>query len=981
MQTLAHLSQELLNCYHKSHLLNELNKMIIISRIALQLVPDNHEHKWAYWGMLADALNRQFQHTRDLTYLDQAIAAAVQLTSNNPEVLNNLGIFFSRRFRHFNNLADVDLAIAVWQKAMQLTPDDNAKKPHMLNNLGNSFSSRSEYLGNLTDVEQAIAVQQRAVQLTSDDHADKPGMLTNLGASFCMRFEHLGDFADVEQAIAMQQKALTPDDHAAKPGMLNNLGASFFWCFKHIGNLADINQVITVVQQAVQLTPDGHANKPGWLSNLGAFFSSRFDHVGDLADVNQAITMLQKAVKLTPDNHSDKPDVHTYLGNSFNSRFDHFRNLADIEEAIAVQQKAVQMTPDNHADKRSKLTNLGNAFFSRFKHLDNLADLHQAIDVQQKAVQLTPDDHADKPSKLNSLGNSFFSHFQHLLNLADVDQAMIQYSLAAKSSTGPFSVRFHAGQKWIQCAHALQHSSLFEAYNVTLTLLPNLAWLGLPFSDRYGALTQAASLARDAAATAIQFGHYNTAVEWLEQGRSIVWEQQLQLRTPFDDLQTKHPTLASKISQISKQLEQASYRLDKQEAIQETLEKEAQQHRALAQKWELLLAEVRSMLGFEQFLMPKKLAQLLKCAHSGPVIILNCSQLHCDALLIVSGSKDVIHLSLDGLTYQIAQNLELSLNSLLRNKGRIISNDRAAKMEFSGDGAYSSFESILSELWSKIVKPVLDRLDYQKQTSTCSNLSQIFWCPTGPLAFLPIHAAGIYGKAESNVKLSEFAISSYTPTLSALILPSEDNIPQNIHLLAVAQPSSDGQFFQLPGTQEEISKIKDRLNRLNSMQVLLVESDGRKDDVLDKLQKCSWVHFACHGIQDSQNPVNSGLQLANNQRLKLSDIVRVTHPQGGLAFLSACQTATGDKKLADEAVHLAARMLFIGYSGVIATMWSILDDVAPQVAEDVYSQLFTNDSPPDHRQAARALHYAVERLQQDPNMLFYKWLPFIHLGL
>ena len=175
--------------------------------------------------------------------------------------------------------------------------------------------------------------------------------------------------------------------------------------------------------------------------------------------------------------------------------------------------------------------------------------------------------------------------------------------------------------------------------------------------------------------------------------------------------------------------------------------------------------------------------------------------------------------------------------------------------------------------------------------------------------------------------------------------------------------------------------IKERLSRLSSRQVLLVESDGSKDDVLDKLQKCSWAHFACHGIQDPQNPINSGLQLANNQCLKLSDIVRVTHPRGGLAFLSACQTATGNKKLADEAVHLAAGMLFIGYSGVIATMWSILDDVAPQVAEDVYSQLFSNDSPPDHRQAARALHYAVERLQQDPKISFYSWLPFVHLGL
>ncbi|KZT04056.1 uncharacterized protein LAESUDRAFT_786379 [Laetiporus sulphureus 93-53] len=823
MQILAHLSQELLKCYHKSHLVSELNKMIMILGMALQLVPDDHKHKWAYWGMLADALHRQFQHTRDLTYLDQAIAGAVQLTSNDPEMLNDLENFFSRRFRHLQNLADVNLAIAVQQKAVQLTPDNHANKPDWLSNLGNSFLSCFKHLGNLADVDQAIAAQQEAVQLTLDDHVNKPDWLSNLGNSFLSHFEHLDNLADVEQAIAVQQKA-------------------------------------------IHLTRDNHAPKPEWLSNLGQSFWRRFERLGNLADVEQAIAMQQKAMHLTPDDHAHKSGQLNNLGISFLSRFKHLGNLADVEQAIAVQQKAVHLIRDDHPHKPDWLNNLGNSFLSRFEHLGNLADVEQAIAMQQKAVQLTPDDHAHKPDELNNLGNSLLKHFKHLDDHSALEKAMLQYSLAAKSSTRPFSTRFHAGQNWIKCAHALQDSSLLQACNVTLTLLPNLAWLGLPFSDRYGALIRAASLARDVAAIAIQCGHYGTAVEWLEQGRSIVWEQQLQLRTPFDDLQAKHPTLANKISQISKQLEQASYK--------RTLEKEAQQHHALAHEWELLLAEIRSMPGFEQFLMPKKLAQLLKCAHSGPVIILNCSQLHCDALMIVFGSKDVIHLPLDGLTYQIAQNLELSLNSLLRNKDRIIS----TKMEFSGDEAYSSFESILSELWSKIVKPVLDRLDYQKQTSTCSNLSRIFWCPTGPLAFLPIHAAGIYGTAESNIKLSEFAISSYTPTLSALILPSEDNIPQNNHLLAVAQPSSDGQFFQLPGTQKKISKIKERLKRLSSMQVLLVESDGRKDDVLDKLQKCSWAHFACHGIQDLQNPVNSGLQLANNQHLKLSDIVRVTHP-------------------------------------------------------------------------------------------------------
>jgi CHAT domain-containing protein len=39
------------------------------------------------------------------------------------------------------------------------------------------------------------------------------------------------------------------------------------------------------------------------------------------------------------------------------------------------------------------------------------------------------------------------------------------------------------------------------------------------------------------------------------------------------------------------------------------------------------------------------------------------------------------------------------------------------------------------------------------------------------------------------------------------------------------------------------------------------------------------------------------------------------------AFLSACETAKGDHDYADEAVHLAASMLFAGFKSVIATMW------------------------------------------------------------
>jgi len=147
------------------------------------------------------------------------------------------------------------------------------------------------------------------------------------------------------------------------------------------------------------------------------------------------------------------------------------------------------------------------------------------------------------------------------------------------------------------------------------------------------------------------------------------------------------------------------------------------------------------------------------------------------------------------------------------------------------------------------------------------------------------------------------------------------------------------------------------------------------------MKEADWVHFACHGIQDDASPADSGLCLADRRRLKLSDIIALSRPRGGLAFLSACQTATGDKDLSDEAIHIAAGMLFAGYGVVVGTMWSISDSLAPRVARDVYEHLFRNGTRPDYRDAARALHDAVGRLRDSRRASFVEWLPFIHVGL
>ena len=197
--------------------------------------------------------------------------------------------------------------------------------------------------------------------------------------------------------------------------------------------------------------------------------------------------------------------------------------------------------------------------------------------------------------------------------------------------------------------------------------------------------------------------------------------------------------------------------------------------------------------------------------------------------------------------------------------------------------------------------------------------------------------------------------------------------------LVVLQPPSDGQS-QLPGVQDELEHIKTAISGSSSNITLLQSPTGTVEDVLALMKDADWVHFACHGVQDSESPTDSGLCLADQRRLKLSDMMALSRPRGGLAFLSACQTATGDKSLSDEAVHVAAGMLFAGYGGVVGTMWSISDRVAPLVAKDVYERLFGSDAVPDYREAARALHDAVGRLREH-GASFVEWLPFIHVGL
>jgi CHAT domain-containing protein len=182
---------------------------------------------------------------------------------------------------------------------------------------------------------------------------------------------------------------------------------------------------------------------------------------------------------------------------------------------------------------------------------------------------------------------------------------------------------------------------------------------------------------------------------------------------------------------------------------------------------------------------------------------------------------------------------------------------------------------------------------------------------------LPLHAAGIYTGFE-RISCSDYCVISYTPSLTALLNAQCTSVPirraSADTLLVVVQHPFQGST--LPMVAEEASIVR----RLVPSKV--VEASNCTD-ALENVRSASILHMACHGSQNHSNALQSGFTLEDGL-LTVSKLMELELSNAFLAILSACETAKGDASQPDQAIHLAATMLFAGFKSVVATMWYAL---------------------------------------------------------
>ncbi|KAJ1301890.1 hypothetical protein OPQ81_000730 [Rhizoctonia solani] len=975
--------------YFHSGDITDLDKDIEYKKQAILLQPNDPY----LVGLLGASYSYRFQKRKSLEDLEGAIKYITLALSLDPddldiyELLARLSLFHHQRFHILGEIGDLNKDIEYKSRAISMEPDRT--KPFIIIALGRSYRVRFQRIGNVDDLEKSTEWCIRAVSLLADDDPRLADCLDSLGATYQLRFQRLDDPGDVDKAIKHQTRAasLTSRGHPMFMERLNILAASFNMRYNRLGDPNDLTKSIEYSIHALSFdSSTDHSLRVRVLVNLSILQLLRFKRLEDPQDIERGIEYNACAFSLTAGNHPDEALRLKHLGELYYARFALLLDPDDLDLAIESASYAVSLLSDKDEDLGDLLDHFGGYVHSRWYLLHNLEDLENGIRYKSRAVALTPEYHPSRSRRIDSLGRSYLCKslsdhpcdHQQMLHLA-IDC----FRQATFAEFNPPIVKFQSACIWARSSLRLSLTESLEAYGVAIDLIPQVIWLGTTISQRYHDIKDLSNIVGEAASIAIKAGDYKRALEWLEQGRSIVMNQSMMLRSPLDDLRSVEPTLAEKLQKVAMELhsvasrDQIHYDMVLSNISLNNPEKLADRHRQLVKEHADLLSRVRQLPGFEGFLKPKQASELVSAARTGPVVMLNIYvpfspremlKYSCDALILRPGTSEIAHLALPDF------NLRTSANIFSRFDSSILRGNPIERGVRQAAGHKLDLATILSILWRDVVKPVIDFLGYEP--SQCiDDLPHITWCTVGAVTSLPLHAAGTYGM--SKICVSDYAISSYTPSLTALLSSSAPPIATS--MLAISQEQTPGNHSSLPGTARELACIQKHTTDIISY-AQLTNGEATVEAVLDAMERYDCVHLACHAHQSINDPVKSGFFL-HDGTLDLISIMRRSFQNKGLAFLSACQTAMGDKELPSETVHLASSVLTAGYPSVIATMWSIWDRDGPFVADKVYGAIL-KDGKFDCRESAKALHYAISALRKEiGDDKFTRWVPFIHVGL
>ncbi|WP_334879243.1 CHAT domain-containing protein [Nostoc sp.] len=269
------------------------------------------------------------------------------------------------------------------------------------------------------------------------------------------------------------------------------------------------------------------------------------------------------------------------------------------------------------------------------------------------------------------------------------------------------------------------------------------------------------------------------------------------------------------------------------------------------------------------------------------------------------------------------------------------------------------------QLYDWLIKPIEANLATQE-------IKTLVFVLDGALRNIPM--AILYDKQQQKYLIENYAIS-LTPGLQLVDPKPLQNVQLNVLVAGVEQELLiEGQSFsELSNVTQELKQVQSSVKTSKK----LLNQDFTQTNLEKQIQSTpfSVVHLATHGQFSSD--VEQTYILTWDKLLKVRELDNLLRARGEsrpetieLLVLSACKTATGDKR---AALGLAGVAVRAGARSTLATLWTIDDESTSEFMGELYRQL---DAGVTKAQALQRAQLAILAKENRP----YFWAPYVLVG-
>ena len=189
-------------------------------------------------------------------------------------------------------------------------------------------------------------------------------------------------------------------------------------------------------------------------------------------------------------------------------------------------------------------------------------------------------------------------------------------------------------------------------------------------------------------------------------------------------------------------------------------------------------------------------------------------------------------------------------------------------------------------------------------------------------------------------------------------------------------------FERLPFSRKEAESVE-ALTPSGQMMKAVDFSASKATATSAEIGQFRIVHFATHGLINSQHPELSGivLSLVNEQGqpqdgfLRMHEIYNL-NLGAELVVLSACHTALGKEIKGEGLMGLTRGFMYAGSPRVVASLWDVRDEATAELMKRFYQGMLKENLRPAAALRAAQVSMLKEKRWEVP----YYWAPFVIQG-